>query len=109
MEMTRETVKAILGEETKVAVCRTSGKVVGARTSAKVYSVEELEALHFEAKEEATSPKTVITYRSASDKLGRCSFTLDWVCDDGTKKGQCFFSDPRKYGHKRPEEVAIEM
>ena len=105
--MTRETVKAILGEDTKVAVHRASGVVVGARTATKVYSKAELEALHFdlEKTEEATTT-TTIEYGSDSDKLGRCSFTLYWTEEDGTKRGQCFFSDPHKYGHKRPKEVA---
>ena len=61
------------------------------------------------------SVKTRIEYHSESDTLGRCSFSLFWKTDyipghpDGEHKqherGQCFFSDPKKYGHPRPEEI----
>jgi hypothetical protein len=58
-------------------------------------------------------PATRITYHSSSDEHGRCSFTLRWIANyhpghpDGAyrraERGQCFFADPLKYGHVRPE------
>ena len=57
-----------------------------------------------------------IEYLSSNDKLGRCSFLLYWVANyhpghpDGEhgwrERGQCFYADPREYGHaRRPEEL----
>lgn len=57
---------------------------------------------------------TRIKYRSKSDSLGRCSFTLFWMADYHpgdpagenriAERAQCFFADPREYGFPRPEE-----
>ena len=45
--------------------------------------------------------KTSITYLSGTDKQGRCRFLLEW--QEGNRiRGQVFFADPIKYGHKRP-------
>ena len=54
-------------------------------------------------------------YRSGSDSLGRCSFTLYWMTNycpghpEGEyarrEVGQCFFADPTKHGFHSPEEV----
>lgn len=60
-------------------------------------------------------PVTRIEYHSKTDRLGRCSFTLYWMADyhpghpDGeyrtAERGQCFFADPLKHGHPRPEDA----
>lgn len=57
---------------------------------------------------------TRIEYHSASDKLGRCHFSLHWWDNyfpghsEGEfvrrERGQNFYADPHQYGHKRPEE-----
>ena len=59
-----------------------------------------------------------IQYLSESDKYGRCSFMLTWMVyhrpgerEGGhgwREHGQCFKSDPRKYGHPRPEDVPVK-
>lgn len=56
-----------------------------------------------------------IEYHSASDRLGRCSFSLHWMTDyipghpEGEhvrrERGQCYFADPREHGYPRPEEA----
>ena len=57
------------------------------------------------------SVKTRIEYHSKSDTLGRCSFSLYWWTNytpsipKPHERGQCFFADPKKYGHPRPKKV----
>ena len=48
---------------------------------------------------------TEIEYLSQSDHLNRCRFFLNWK-DGERNRGQVFFTDPHRYGHKRPEEMA---
>jgi hypothetical protein len=53
--------------------------------------------------------KTEIEYRSGVvDSLGRCHFTLSWKDNNGKKRGQCFFENPDKYGHKKPQGATRE-
>jgi len=47
--------------------------------------------------------RTSIEYRSkVIDTLGRCHFFLNWEEDNGKKRSQAFFADPKQYGHERP-------
>jgi len=58
--------------------------------------------------------KQRIEYQSATDKLGRCKFTLFWMANYHpgdpagehrlAERAQVFFADPREYGFPLPEE-----
>jgi len=55
--------------------------------------------------------ETRIEYHSKPDSLGRCRFTLYWLDNyfpghpEGEyierERGQCFYADPRQYGHPK--------
>ena len=54
---------------------------------------------------ETSGTFTEIEYMSGViDKLGRCSFFLNWRETNGKIRSQIFFADPKDYGHDRPNK-----
>lgn len=77
-----------------------SAVVIRRRKDGRRFSVAELAELLRKESEQ-------ITYYSKSDERGECRFCLTWDHHDGTpRSGQMLHGDPRKWGHKRPEEAA---